>query len=87
MNASQTSADAADIIRRAHARGEQPQAYDPHQLVKDVAGLLRERGLSPDKYGRAGMATAAAGMLLRAFDILPATDYSTIDTASDPEMR
>jgi CubicO group peptidase (beta-lactamase class C family) len=45
---------------------------------------LRERGLDPDlppSTGRAGMAVGAAGSLLRAFGILPASDTTAIDRA------
>lgn len=50
-------------------------SYDPHILVSDVIGLLRERGLNPDTSpGHLGPALAGAGMLLRALGILPAID-------------
>lgn len=74
--------DATAMIRRAHERGAVLQTYDPNNLVGEIQDLLRERGLDPDlppDTGRAGMATGAAGMLLRALGILPASDYSTID--------
>jgi hypothetical protein len=84
--------DATAMVRRANERGARLETYDPNQLVGDVQDLLRERGLDPDlppDTGRAAMATSAAGMLLRAFGILPATDHTTIDrlSASDADER
>lgn len=84
--------DSGAMLRRAYERGEQLETYDPNQLVADVRELLRERGLHPElppNTGRAGMAAGAAGTLLRAFGILPAGDYTTIDrvSAPDPESR
>ncbi|GAA3759578.1 hypothetical protein GCM10022225_51320 [Plantactinospora mayteni] len=84
--------DASAMLRRAHERGEQLEKYDPNQLVSEVAGLLRERGFHPELpagTGRAGMAAGAAGMMLRAFGILPAGDVTSIDrvNAPDPESR
>lgn len=84
--------DAAAMIRRAHQRGAVLETYNPDQLVGEVQDLLRERGLNPDlppHTGRAGMATGAAGQLLRAFGILPATDHTAIDrlNASDTDSR
>lgn len=80
--------DAAAMIRRAHEHGAKLETYDPNQLVGEIQDLLRERGLNPDippDTGRAGMATSAAGMLLRAFGILPATDHTTIDRLNTPD--
>ena len=84
--------DSSAMMRRAYERGAQLETYDPNQLVVDVRNLLRERGLHPELpegTGRAGMALGATGMLLRAFGILPAGDYTTIDriNATDPEDR
>jgi hypothetical protein len=84
--------DSAEMARRAHERGAILETYDPNRLVGEVQELLRERGLDPDlppHEGRAGMAVGGAGMLLRAFGIPPAADYSTIDrpNAHDPDIR
>jgi len=81
--------DSREIIRTARLRGERPETYDPGQLVAEVRMLLRERGLHPDPAGHGGMAAGAAGMLLRAFGILPACDERAIDrlNAPDPEQR
>jgi hypothetical protein len=81
--------DSMEIIRTARRRGQRPETYDPSQLVADVRMLLRERGLHPDASGHGGMAAGAAGMLLRAFGILPACDERAIDrlNAPDPEER
>ena len=81
--------DSGAMMRRAYAAGVELQSYDPNQLVVEVGELLRQRGLAPDSKGRAGMAAGGAGMLLRAFGILPATDYTTIDrhNAHDPDER
>lgn len=84
--------DSAEMIRRAYENGQQLETYDPNQLVADVQRLLSELGLHPELpagTGRAGMAAGAAGMLLRAFGILPAGDYTAIDrpNAPDPDSR
>ena len=84
--------DSGAIMRRAHERGEQVQTYDPDRLVRDVAALLEGQGLSPGTppgSGRPGMAAGAAGMLLRAFGILPAADWDVRDrpNAPDPDSR
>lgn len=81
--------EVSEIFQRAQERGEQPETYDPDQLVIDVEHLLRSRGLNPDAGTRRGMASGAAGSLLRAFGILPAADYSKIDrlNAPDPDER
>jgi hypothetical protein len=79
----------SEIFREARARGEQPQTYDPNQLVLDVRDLLFERGLRPDIYTHGGAASGAAGMMLRALGILPACDERAIDRPNgpDPDMR
>lgn len=84
--------DTGAMIRRAHEAGGALERYDPNQLVLDVAELLRTRGLHPELpagTGRAGMAAGAAGMLVRAFGILPATDPLVRDrvNAPDPDSR
>jgi hypothetical protein len=81
--------DISALYLAAHSRGEQVQAYDANVLVREVADLLRERGLAPDATGYMGMATGAAGKLLRAFGIVPAMDYRALDrlNAPDPETR
>lgn len=81
--------DAGALMLAAHTRGEHAQTYDPNQLVRDVADLLRAHGLNPDATGYMGMATGAAGKLLRAYGIVPAGDYTSIDrlNAPDPETR
>jgi hypothetical protein len=84
--------DSGAIARRAHARGERAESFDPDEVVTAVHALLVERGLHPDlpsDTGRRPMAGAAAGMLLRAFGIVPAGDYSVIDrlNAPDPDSR
>ena len=84
--------DSVAIVRHAHERGERPETCDPNRLLLDIEELLRQRGLHPELppgSGRAGTATAATGMLLRAFGILPAGDHTTIDRvdAPDPESR
>ncbi|MEN3308810.1 MAG: hypothetical protein V7603_5012 [Micromonosporaceae bacterium] len=69
--------DSSAMLRRAAERGEQLETYDPDKLVADVRALLYAHGLDPQLppgTGRAGMASGAAGMLLRAFGILPAAD-------------
>jgi hypothetical protein len=84
--------DSGALVRRAYERGEQLETYDPGRLLEDVARLLRDQGLHPHLppgTGRTGMATGAAGMLLRAFGILPAGDVTSIDrvNAPDPDSR
>lgn len=84
--------DSGAMMRRAYERGERLESYDPDKLLADVQGLLRERGLHPELppgTGRTGMAHGASGMLLRAFGILPAGDYTSIDrlNAPDPDTR
>lgn len=84
--------DSGAMMRRAYERGEQLETYDPDQLVVDVRELLKARGLHPELppgTGRMGMAAGATGMLLRAFGILPAADYTTIDrlNAPNPDER
>lgn len=78
--------DSAAIMRRAYERGVQVETYSPDQLIADVRDLLQERGLHPELppgTGRLGMAAGASGMLLRAFGIVPAGDYTPTDR--DPE--
>ena len=84
-----SSMEISEIFRQARERGEVPEVYDPDQLVTDVAQLLRDKGLNPVSEGHMGMATGAAGMMLRAFGILPAGDEYTIDrhNAPDPDQR
>lgn len=84
--------DAGAMVRRAYERGETLEEHDPNQLVQDVAELLRQQGLHPELppgTGRLGMATGAAGMLLRAFGILPAANWRVRDQVNcpDPESR
>jgi hypothetical protein len=84
--------DSGAMIRRAYELGEQLDTYDPAQLIVDVRGLLEAHGLHPELppgTGRMGMAAGAAGMLLRAFGILPAAPITTIDrsNAPDPDER
>jgi hypothetical protein len=51
------------------------QSYDPNQLVKDAAELLRERGLAANIVsGSYGEAITGASQLLRALGILPGVD-------------
>lgn len=71
--------DAGEIIRNAHERGEQVQTYDPGVLVREVEQLLRDRGLRLNLTGRVGMAHGAAGMMLRAFGVVPSTGYTGLD--------
>lgn len=50
----------------------QRQRYDPYQLAEDVAALLRERGLFPERRdGHAGERLAGAAMLLRGLGAEP----------------
>jgi hypothetical protein len=80
--------DAGSMLRRAHEQGKRLERHDPNQLVREVADLLRHRGLHPELpagTGRAGMAAGAAGMLLRAFGILPAGDVTSIDRINAPD--
>ncbi|MGI5213811.1 hypothetical protein [Plantactinospora sp. CA-290183] len=84
--------DSGAMLRRAYERGEQLQTYDPEQLVCEVAALLRDRGFRPELpagTGRAGTASGAAGMMLRAFGILPAGGLASVarDNAPDPDFR
>ena len=81
--------DSSAMLRRAHERGERLETYDPNKLVGDVAAVLESHGLHPDVTSRAGMAAGATGMLLRAFGIVPACDYTSIDrlNAPDPDSR
>lgn len=77
--------DSSVMLRRAHAAGVKLEKYDPDQLLRDVAELLRARGLNPELppyTGRVGMAAGAAGQMLRAFGILPAADPYGRDSAS-----
>lgn len=61
------------------------ESYDPNQLVVDVEEFLRAKGLHPDATGQMGMAGGGAGMMLRAFGIFPAGDYTTIDRRNAPD--
>lgn len=84
--------DATAMLRRAHERGEQLGTYDVDRLLMEVRELLQARGLHPDLpegSGRHGMATGAAGALLRAFGILPTSDWQVRDrvNAPDPDER
>jgi hypothetical protein len=84
--------DSGAIARRAAARGERAETYDPDRLIGEVMDLLRHRGLHPalpPGTGRLAMATGASGKLLRAFGIVPAGDFTVIDRldAPDPESR
>lgn len=84
--------DATAMVHHAHQRGTALETYDPDRLTTEVMGLLRQRGLNPElppDTGRHGMALGASGMLLRAFGILPAGDYTSWDrpNAPDPESR
>ncbi|NUR59415.1 MAG: hypothetical protein HOV87_12215 [Catenulispora sp.] len=84
-----TSMDIAEIYRSAAERGEPVETYGPDALVAEVAELLRAKGLHPDAAGRMGAATGGAGMMLRAFGIVPADDHTVIDrhNAPDPDER
>ncbi|MGH3680133.1 MAG: hypothetical protein ACRDT2_07760 [Natronosporangium sp.] len=80
--------DAAAMIRRAYERGAVLESYDPNYLVGEIQDFLHTRGLNPDippGSGRAAMATSAAGLLLRAFGILPACDSTSIDRVNAPD--
>lgn len=80
--------DSGAIMRRAFERGETAETYDPNILVRDVANFLESRGLNPQippGTGRAGMAMGAAGMLLRAFGIVPAGDWRVRDRVNAPD--
>jgi hypothetical protein len=84
--------NASAIMRRAHERGERAETFDPGDLVQAVQDLLVSRALHPDlpaDSGRRPMATSAAGMLLRAFGIVPAGDHTLLDrhNAPDPQDR
>jgi hypothetical protein len=81
--------DAGAMLRRARAASIKLETYNPEQLVVEVQAFLLRKGLHPDATGRGGMAGGAAGQLLRAFNILPAMDHTTIDrhNALDPESR
>ena len=79
------STDAGAMMRRAQAAGVQLETYDPNVLALDLQEFLRQKGLHPDATGRTGMVTAAAGQLLRAFGIVPAADYTTIDRRNAPD--
>lgn len=84
--------DSGAIMRRAHHRGERAEVFDPDYVVEAVREFLTSRGLHPDlpaDTGRSPMATTAAGMLLRAFGIVPGADYNVIDrhNAPDPHER
>lgn len=80
------------IMRRAAARGRRAETFDPEDLVDAVEALLAARGLHPEPprdQGLGGMASGAAGMLLRSFGIVPAGDFRQIDrlNAPDPDDR
>jgi len=75
IESTETYMDAGRMMRRACERGEVLGQYDPHRLVTDVVALLEERGLRPEYEGRLGMASAGAGMLLRALNVLPFGQY------------
>jgi len=77
--------DSTALIRRANDLGIELQTFDPNRLVVEVEDLLRRHGLSPDSQGRTGMAVGAAGTLLRAFGILPASDHDVIDRPNAPD--
>ena len=79
--------DSGAMMRRAYAAGVELETCDPAQLVNDVEQILRRRGLHPDAPGRAGMAVGAAGQLLRAFNILPGVDHTTIDRHNAPDAE
>jgi len=71
------------------ARWPDHDSYDPNQLIADVRDLLRSKGLQPDATGYLGVATGAAGTLLRAFGIAPLGGPTTIDRheACDSDTR
>lgn len=77
------------IIESAANRGERHETYDPNQLVREIREFLTDKGLHPDATGHLGMAVGGAGMLLRAFGIVPSSDFTTVDriNAPDPEDR
>lgn len=82
--------DAGAIMRRAYERGERAEVFDPDEVVEAVRELLTSRGLHPDlpaNSGRRPMAAAAAGLILRAFGIVPAGDYTLIDRHNAPDAN
>lgn len=81
--------ESATIIKDAADRGERYETYDPNHLVREIRDLLMERGLHPNATGHLGMALGAAGTLLRAFGIVPSSDFTTVDriNAPDPQDR
>jgi hypothetical protein len=84
--------DSVAMARRAQEAGQQLEKYDPNLLVRDIAALLESKGFHPELppgTGRIGMATGAAGALLRAFGVLPLGGVEAIDrtNAPDPESR
>ena len=82
--------DSTALLHRANMNTAPLQAYDPNQLVHDIADLLQQRGLEPHLptgTGHRGIAHGAAGTLLRAFGILPATDHTTIDRTNAPDAE
>lgn len=51
------------------------RSYDPYRLIREVAELLHEHGLSAEiPKGNAGIALGGAGMLLRAFEVEPSME-------------
>lgn len=84
-----TERESSEIIREAAARGERHETYDPNHLISDVRELLNKKGLHPNATGHLGMALGGAGMLLRAFGIVPNSDFTSIDriNAPDPDDR
>ena len=81
--------ESSAIIAAAAARGCQAETYDPNHLIDDVREFLVRKGLHPDASGHLGMALGGAGMLLRAFGIVPASSFTSVDrvNAPDPEDR
>jgi hypothetical protein len=90
MNTPEDDLDSTALLRRANTTTARVETYDPNQLVQDIANLLQQRGLQPHLpagSGRSGIAHGAAGTLLRAFGILPASTYTTIDRINAPDTE
>jgi len=73
-----------EIFRRAQASGREVSTYNPDVLVQEVEALLRERGICTQRVSSSA-ATAGAGALLRALDVLPAGGVELIDRTNAPD--